>query len=300
MKKLTLIFLLFAQIVYAQEIPVIPKGRDVFRALDRRDRKLVLIGDTNHEDDSIPIAVAQTLKEIKAVDDAYNCFFVEMDQRLQPALDEFWRLPGDSVPDYRKPMWHLIQSKAQDLWWLLFQRKATDQMMVQAKRLGMKIFAVDIDRSSPDGKAALHAAGLPDDSTGGKRTEVIDAKDFAKKTIEMRNRVMAEGIQRHFLDATCTKGIAFVGKTHVLDSEIAEEKISSLFENLSAMNLKSIVASTIQLDCIANSMDKTSCLKLNRALENDVYFSPIPQQYRASGDFRIVFGASMELTKPND
>lgn len=300
MKRVVLIFLLFAQYVFAQESPVFPKGRDVFRALDRSDTKLVLIGDTDHDEDSIPISVARTLKEVKAVDEAYNCFFVEMDQRLQPALDEFWRLPGDSVMDYRKPMAELIQTKAQDLLFLLFQRQTADQIMARAKSLGMKIFAVDIDRSSPAGKAALHAAGLPDNSMRGDGTQVIDPKIFAKKTLEMRNRVMAKGINRHFLDGTCAKGIAFVGESHVLVSEVAGYKISSLYEELSAMNLKSIVASTFQLDCRTNDMDKTSCMELNRFLEQDVLFSPIPQQYRdrASGDFRIISSKSMKLTEP--
>lgn len=288
MKLFTVILFLSGHLAFAQEISAFPKGREVFEKLDRGGTKLVLIGDVNHDADSIPIAVARALGEMKSVDGDYNCLFVELDQRIQPALDEFWARPGTSILDYRTPMANLIQSKASDLLFLLLQRQTTDQLMVQSKHLGMKIFAIDIDRSTPGGKEALRAAGIAENSMRGNDSDILDPKAFARKTLEMRNRIMSDGIRRRFIDGSCTKGIAFVGNAHVVTREVGGDRIASLYEILLGMGLRSLVASTFQLNCSTNDMDGGSCAKLTVDLKNHVLFSPVPTQYHDVIDFNIL------------
>ena len=256
------IFLLSASHSFASS------ASSIFASIDDVNARVLLIGDTNHKLESIRQAAAFGLKEIKAADPSFDCLFVEYDERLQPALDLYSKTPN---ANFKQVLTEYINKFQPSMAALEYPSLPNEDIFREAKIQSIKVFAADMDFSGAAGDAAIEATK----AYANDPKNPVTISNYALKTLQERNLILAKNVARRFQDKSCHRSIVFFGNRHMVNFEFLGVPTIPTRDYLMTMGLKSIVSRVVRLDCEkVPTANRKSCEKVKSNLNTSPIFVP--------------------------
>lgn len=216
--------------------------RKVFRRVYEQASEVLVLGDTDHNDSSIARAAGLSLKDIRSVDSGFNCLVTEIDQRLQPFLEEYTASKDvglatmivKKAPNFGHDQ--LLEHQLMSLQVSLYE---------SAKNAGMKILAGDVDFSLRDQE-------LPRISYAWRANpqDIKVIQSYAEKLVNGRSLLFAQKIARQLRrnGGPCSKVVLFVGKGHLLPS-FQGVKVTPVQDHLKRMNILSTISLVVPAVC---------------------------------------------------
>jgi hypothetical protein len=236
--------------------------------------KLLLLGDSDHLSQNIPATVGHMLEPITRIDPAYNCLFVEFDMRVQPAIDRFYKTKNSEI---RKEFADFQKNEApEDLRNAPYATRASPELFNSAKKLNIKIFAVDVNGSSEDGKKAM-AAHLAYSGRGTRNFS--STSDFAKHTLQKRNEIMVQNVNSRMKSAGCKKALVLVGDSHLRTTDLGGNKLTTIGQLLEQKNYGTGYIKVLDYRCLPGVPER-DCRETDEYLQKNPLALAVP----ASGD----------------
>ena len=253
---------LFSTLASAADPPLVP----TYEALQRTDVKgaqVILIADFDHSKASIRDAIAVSLKDFKKSDIAFNCLFLEVDRRVQPALDEFATSKTHNFDRFVRRQRELTRTTTQgELTKSNQDSVLTEALLNHSLKNEFRIFAADINFSSDLGSkvqgASLLASFLPEEKNTIERV--------AKYVVDERSKSFAETIASQFTQGVCKRAIAIMGAGHFSTTSFGVP-VTSLQTYVVNFQIRPLVAAAFSGNCddMANSdaQKKETCRRVS-------------------------------------
>ena len=159
---------------------------------------ITVITDIGHGTTTAQSFIIEGLTQTVASNPSNDCLFLEIDHRANPYFEKYLR---DSSYKILLSEWMALWAKTTGTW---LADLLPEKLLQIATKNQMKIFGVDLDYTSAEGKR-LHE--------GWRRGDKSEA--FLKLQVDRRNQIMSDEIARHFYKQSCKNGIFIVGSSHI-------------------------------------------------------------------------------------
>jgi hypothetical protein len=268
---LALVFLFSAMSLPADDL-VYPVA-DAIRLTYDSSARVIAIADIDHRNADIRKNVANVLTIYKGIDRTFDCLYLEIDRRMQRALDQYEQA---AAPDFSRIVSALYKvSPRLKTAGLGFNNEIeilNESLLSQARTFGFKIRAGDIDFSSPLGHQ-IRSIRIDNAMSPISKRE-------AAKGLEERSRHFADLVASDAANNVCHRSIVVFGSAHFLDRFLNLPVLS--FPHFLEQNaLTFLVAFTEPLNC---KTDKNEGIQdLCRRVEGGEQVAIVPDAGRASG-----------------
>ncbi len=183
---------------------------DAIRLTYDSSARVIAIADVDHRNADIRKNVADVLTIYKEIDRTFDCLYLEIDRRMQPALDRYEQA---AAPDFSRIVSALYKIRPRlKTAGLGFNNEIeilNESLLSRARTFGFRIRAGDIDFSSPLGHQVR--------SVRIDNAMSSTAKHEAAIGVQERSRHFAELVASDAATSLCHRSIVVFGSAHFLD-----------------------------------------------------------------------------------
>jgi hypothetical protein len=274
---LALIFLFPATSLRANDL-VYPVA-DAIRLTYDSSARVIAIADVDHRNAYIRKNIAHVLTIYKGIDRTFDCLYLEIDRRMQPALDRYEQA---AAPDFSRIVSALFKIrpglKALGLGLNSEIDILNEDLLSRARTLGFSIRAGDIDFSSPQGRQARNI--LIDNAMS------TVTKHDAATGLQERSRNFADLVASDADNNVCHRSIVVFGSAHFLD-RFLDFPVLSFPHYLEHSGITFLLAYTEPLNCMADKNEGMQ--ELCRRVEAGEQVAIVTDAGRASGTPPLIF-----------
>lgn len=252
---------------------------DAIRLAYDPSARVIAIADVDHRNADIRESIAVVLTVYKGIDRTFDCLYLEIDRRMQPALDRYEQA---AEPDYSRIVSALYKIrpglKIKGLGINSEIEILNEDLLYRARTFGFKIRAGDIDFSSSFGR---HVRSIQIDNAMSSAT-----KHDAAIGLQERSRHFADLVASDAANNVCHRSIVVFGSAHFLDAFL-NFPVLSFPHYLEQSAITSLQAFTEPLNCKA---DKNEGIRdLCRRVEAGEQVAIVTDAGRASGTPHLIF-----------
>jgi hypothetical protein len=274
---LALVFLFPAMSLSADDA-VYPVAEAIRLTYDSSAR-VVAIADVDHGNADIRKNIADVLTIYKGIDRTFDCLYLEIDRRMQPALNRYEQA---AAPDFSQIVSALYKvSPLLKTAGLGFNNQIeilNESLLSRARTFGFKVRAGDIDFSSPLGHQV-------------RRNRIDNAmssitKHEAAMGLQERSRHFSDLVASDASNGVCHRSIVVFGSAHFLD-RFLDFPVLSFPHFLEKRAITFLAAYTEPLNCTTDKHEGIQ--ELCRRVEGGEQLAIVTDAGRAGGAPPLIF-----------
>ena len=241
--------------------------------------RVIAIADVEHRNADIRKNIADVLAIYKGMDPTFDCLYLETDRRMQPALDRYEQA---AAPDYSRIVSALYKVmprlKTAGLGLNSEIEILNETLLSQARTLGYKLRAGDIDFATPLGR---QVRSIRSDDALNSTT-----RHEAASGLQERSHHFADLVASDAASNVCHRSIVLFGSAHFLDRYL-NMPVLSFPHYLQQNAITFLVAHTEPLNCMTDKHEGIQ--DLCRRVEGGEQVAIVPDSGHASGTPPLIF-----------